>query len=190
MSNVNTFEAFYNLPAQVIAGANAALVVPTSGYAGLPSPALAAGAGLYLGITDTVAGNGTVDCHTISVRIVGKVTTGASSTFTPSIYLGTSSTVASNTTLGAGAASSAIATTTANFVVEATFLWDSVTAKINGYYTSLVNGVVANAGALTATTPTAVASAALLQFIPVFAFGTTNAANSVTVTEFAIDRAA
>lgn len=191
MSNVNTFEAFFNLPAQIVTVNTATpLVVPAQGvYPGLPSPALVAGAGLYLGITDTVAGNMTIDGHPIAVRISGKVTTGASSTFLPSIYLGTSATLASNTTLGVGVASSAIATTTANFVIEAVFIWDSVSTKLNGYYTQIVNGVVGNAGALTATTPTTVASLSSMNFIPTFTFGTANSANSVTIAEFAIDRA-
>lgn len=183
MSNVNSFEAFYNLPtASVTVNTATPLTVQPSGvYAGLPSPLLPVGSFISLGITDVVAGNMTVDGHPFKVRVSGKFNTGAASTFTPAIFLGTPTAVATSV---ASLASAAV-TGASNFTIEATFIWDSVSQSLDGFFYQSVNGAVP---VLTVTTKTAVTSAAGLSFVPQFTFGTANAANTVTVTEFVIDR--
>ena len=75
MSNVNTFAGFYNLPSQAAGNTSAnVLVVPSSGYAGLPSPALPAGSGLTVSVTPDIA-TGFSDVHPFKVKLFGKATT-------------------------------------------------------------------------------------------------------------------
>lgn len=184
MSNVNSFEAFYNLPTlSVTTGSATPITVPATGIATLPSPALPVGSNISLGISDAVVGNMTVDGHPFKVRISGKVFTGASSTFIPAIYLGTASTVGSSVASVTGTAFAGAS----NFTLEATLIWDSVSGKLNGYALASING--ANSAIATTSVQSGITSATALSFVPQFTFGTANAANTVTVTEFVIDRA-
>lgn len=195
MANANSTSGFTNLPAQVITtGSATALLVPAVGtYGTLPSPALAAGAGLYIEVPPDIAtGSTNWDGHQFKVRLVGIVTTGTSSTFKADLYLGTSSTAASDTALTASSASAAIGTTSVNFAYEYTLLWDSVSQNLNGYFGFYINDVLTGSVAITQVTKTStpVNSSLLtnLTFIPFFTFGTANGANSVTVKEFLIER--
>lgn len=203
MSNVNTINGWYNLPAQVVSsGTETTLAVPATGlYPSLPSPVFAAGNGLSAGINADLSANMTYGGHPFRVRVVGRLNTGVSSTVTLKLYqvpgsivsAGTSGTVANDNVVVALTASSAF-TGAANFVVEAEFIWDSVSGKLNGVVTlaSVNNTItVANggtAGVLTATTQVSGAGLGDMNFIPSVTFGTANAANSITVTEFVIDR--
>ncbi len=203
MANVNSSIGYQNLPAQSITttATATALLVPAQGlYSTLPSPTLAAGSGLWVGAPQDIA-NSDFDGHAFKVRVAGKVFTGAASTLTASLYqvpaatiaAGTVSTLANDQSIIAGSASASI-TGAANFLVEATLIWDSVSQSLNGFITAYsVAG--ANVGTIaTATTartvPYTVAGGVNgLSFIPAFAFSAGNAANTVTVTEFVIDRA-
>lgn len=205
MSNVNTFAGYQDLPAQVIstAATPTALLVPATGYSTLPSPALPAGVGLYVGVEQDVTSGGTFDANKFVVRVQGKLFTGAASTFTMGLYqvpaaiaaAGTQSTAANDPILLNMTAASAAITGASNFVFEAELLWDSTSNLLVGYANAvLVNGILqvvntATAGTIGVSTPRTLTGAADLKFIPFFSFGTANAANSVTVTEFAIDRA-
>ncbi len=202
MANQNTFAIWQNLPAQSIAvSTETALVVPATGsFSTLPSPVLAAGVGLFVGVNPDIVG-GELDGHPFGVRLVGKATTAGSYTFLPKIYqvpqsivlAGTQGTVANDHVVAALAAT-AIATATQNFLIEAEFLWDSTSKILNGYLTAAqINGVniapnAGTAGTLVATTQITSVGINDLNFIPSFTFGTAGA-NSVQVTELSISRA-
>lgn len=205
MSNVNTFVGYQDIPAQVVSTTTAtSLLVPVSGvYAGLPSPALPAGVGLYLGLEQDIPVQGTFDANKFSVRVQGKLFTGAASTVVIGLYqapntivqAGTQSTVANVHAVANMTTASAAITGASNFVLEASFIWDSASNLLNGYVDAFsVNGALqavntAAAGANVATSIQTLLGAQDLKFLPFITFGTANAANSWTVSEFAIDRA-
>lgn len=202
MANQNTFALWQNLPSQAIAvSTETALTVPAVGnFSTLPSPLLAAGSGLFVGVNPDIVGS-ELDGHPFAVRLVGKATTAGSYTFLPKIYqvpqsivlAGTQGTVSNDHVVVALAATS-IATATQNFLVEAEFLWDSTSKILNGFVTSAqINGVniapnSGTAGTLVATTQITSVGINDLNFIPSFTFGTAGA-NSVQVTELSISRA-
>jgi hypothetical protein len=206
MSNVNTSAGYLNLPAQSITTTTqTALLVPAQGlYSTLPSPVLPVGVGLYSGFAPDIASNGTVDGHKFTVRVEGKVFTGASSLFTVALFqvpaaiaaANTQATLANDASVATGISVAGI-TGAASFVLETEFMWDSTSLKLTGYSNVLlINGVVTaiNGGTLgiTTATPTAAITTTSgndLKFLPTFTFATANAANTVTVTEFSIDRA-
>lgn len=207
MANLNSTAGYQNLPAQAITTATeTTLLVPASGNfgSGLPSPVLLAGAGLFIGFNPDIAG-GIYDGHPFIVSLIGKVTTGTTSTFAIKLYevpgaiatAGTSATVANDHVVVSLAATS-VASATQNFIVQAQFLWDSSSKILNGSVLSaMINGVniAANSGGTTGllTPTTSLSSPAVgisdLNFIPSFTFATANAGNAVTITEFLIDRA-
>ena len=199
MANVNSSSGFSTLPAQTIGTTSATtlLVPPASAlYQGLPSPVFAAGAGLYLALDpDFQSGNpqasaptyvnSSVDGRQFRIRIVGLVTVSASSTFQVSLYNGTSSTVTSDTLVSISASYTITTASTINFVFENNFLWDSTSSHLNGWFQSDVNNVFTGSAAITAITNLSVTQ---LQFIPAFTFGSSNAANSVTIKEFLFEK--
>jgi hypothetical protein len=198
VANVNTSVGYTNLPTQSITtGTATALLVPTSAqnYGTLPSPALAAGAGLYISIPPENSGSQDWDGHQFRVRIVGTVLSGTTGTFTTTLYLGTSSTAASDSSIAAAASASITGSTTVpfHFVLDSTMLWDSVTQTLSGLTNAQYNGVAAittvvNTVITATTSPVNVSALTNLQFIPFFTFGTGNAVNTVTIKEFLIER--
>jgi len=200
MANQNSVAGFPNglFTQSITTAAETPLTVPATGvFAGLPSPALQAGSGLWIGPSPDIQGS-VLDGHPFKVRVAGKVFTGAASIFTTKLYnvpatiaaAGTAGTLANDVLVLTSV--SASLTGAFNFLVEAQCLWDSVSGKL-----SLSTGVNVMAGVAPATlTPvsptttvyTAPATVSLLNFIPSFTFGTANAANTVQVTEFVIDR--
>jgi hypothetical protein len=66
-------------------------------------------------------------------------------------------------------------------VFENNLIWDSTSAKLNGWFSSDVNNTYTAAAAITTVTSLSVTN---LVFIPAFTFGTSNAANTVAVKEF------
>lgn len=203
MASNNSTAGFQNIPAQLITtGTETALLVPAQGvYAGLPSPTLAAGVGLAIGFPPDITGS-IYDGHPFLVTLAGKFTTGASLTVLPKIYqvpasviaAGTQGTVSNDHVTVALAATSSGAAATQNFIIQAQYLWDSTSKILNGFVTAAqINGVniapnAGTAGTLVATTAITTVGITDLNFMPSFTFGTANAANSVTVTEFFIDR--
>lgn len=194
MSTVNTTAGFYNVPAQIISNTAATpLLVPASGYAGLPSPTQAAGSGLYIAPSPDIIGSATFDGHPFLVRMCAKVNTAVASSFTAEVRFGTSSTASSNSSIGVTTGSITSFTGNGNVVLEAQLFWDSVNQELFGnftkqYYTP-AGGTFAAPAATTALSVANVNGAPpALTFIPVFTFGSAGA-NSVTVTEFTIDRA-
>lgn len=194
MSNSNSFLGYQNLPAQTITvTTDTPLLVPAQGlYPSLPSPLLTAGAGLYVGLTGDIPNNATYDGHPFTVRVAGKAfVAAATSTFTVSLKLGTSNVSATNTTLAnATKASGSLSATALNFWLEAEFMWDSVSQSLTGIASGLVGGLLLAPTVITAQQVTNPSTGVLpsFNFIPSFAFQVANAANTVTVTEFVIDR--
>src|SRR5882757_5055335 len=205
MSNVNTTAGFFNLPAQAITvNTITALAVPAQGAfgSGLPSPLLLAGNGLSIGFPPDIAGS-VYDCHPFTVTVAGKFTTAGSYTVLPSLYqvpgtvvaAKTQGTLTNDAAVFLGAATSSGAAGTQNFLIQVQFLWDSTTGKLTGgVQTYQINGVNiatltpgGTAGQLQPTTVVSSVGVNDLNFIPSFTFGTAGA-NSVTVTEFSIDR--
>jgi hypothetical protein len=187
-----------NLPAQSITGTTeTALLVPAAGlYPSFPSPTYAAGTGLWLGTPPDIQGSD-FDGHAFKVRVAGKVFTGAAATLVTKLYqvpaaivaAGTSATVANDVVVVTNAASASV-TGAANFVVEAQFIWDSASLKLGT--SAGINQVAGAAVTPTLVSPTLVYAAPatinVLNFIPSFTFSAGNAANTVTVTEFFIER--
>ena len=199
--NQNTIQGLYNIPAQSITtGTETALLVPAQGlYPGYPSPAFAAATGFALTWPADVQGADAIDCHPFKVRVVGKAFTGGSYTLQTKLYqvpfsiisAGTAGTLANDAVALSNAASAAF-TGWANFILEAQFLWDSSSQKLNtSFSTSLnqVNGAaVVPTSSIVSIAYTAGNPINNLNFLPSFTFGTANAANAVTVTEFTLER--
>jgi hypothetical protein len=119
------------------------------------------------------------DGFMFKLRIVGKVTTGASCNVTVAIQLGNSTVVAGTMLATTGAL--AVNTASANFFLEANCLWDSVSGKIQGLILpSQVNNTAVAAAALGAVTAS---SQSLLQFSPVVTCSAITGV-TLTITEF------
>lgn len=188
MPNANTIERLVgaNTPAQ---GANAIpSYVPTAtsatvitNQAGNAAVVTVAGAQNLSGATTAPSFGVNFDGFAFKLRIVGKVTTGASCNVTVAIQQGNSTTVtAGNTVATTGAI--AVNTASANFFLECTCLWDVVTAKIQGIINSCqVNNTLVDDAAL--TNAVAVTAQSSLTFVPVITFSATTGA-TLSITEF------
>lgn len=212
MSNVNTFAGFYNLPAQLAANTSAnVLVVPASGYAGLPSPVLVAGSGLTVSVTPDIA-TGFSDVHPFKVKLAGKATTtGGSSTIIPILYqvnsaavgvIGAAGSVTSTGVVGTGtnllhtcATIGASAVATVEFLYEWELLFNSTAGSLTGFCsTSLTNFTstpVYTINAILNGSSGVVGSGlkfADLNFEMTFTFSAGTSPNAFTVTEFSVDR--
>lgn len=198
MANVNSSIGWSTLPTQLITTTSAtALVVPPASalYPGLPSPVWTAGSALYVtpapnwqtnnpaSATVTYL-NDYLDGRQFKIRLVGAVVTGVASTFVAAIYQGTSTTIASDNIVAATTSYSVGSATTVNFWAEWNLIWDSTSTKLNGTVASSVNNTWTAPAAVTSVT---IATPNLLQFLPVFTFGTANAANGVTLKEFLVE---
>jgi|SRR5882762_2010220 len=195
MSSANTSSGFYGLPAQIITTGGGAestsvpLVVPpftyNSGFP-LPSPTLTAGSPLYVQVPPDIAtGSMDWDGHPFRVRLAGKVHTGATATLTLYLTLGNSATNGGTGGNRISTGVTAAVTGDNNFVLDTDFIWDSTSAALNSNVSG--NG----AGSLIATaagTSKAGVTQSTLIFTPFFLFSVANAANSVALAEFTIDR--
>jgi hypothetical protein len=174
-------------------------------YPGFPTPALPANSGLTVSFPNDVAGSMAVDAHAFKIKLSGAVANAGASTFVVKLYqvplagVGVISATGSVTTAGAPGSSdnvfasasfTAPPSTAGAFYVEADMIWDSSSGILVGMFYGYGNNAGATQfvdfAATTIITPgTAVSS---LSFLPSFTFGSANAANSVTVNEFAIER--
>jgi len=141
-----------------------------------------------------VGGSSSLDGSSIYIRASGKVTTSVSSTLIVTLYYSAAAKTAilyNGTGVTATAStftSAAYATTTGNWMLETTFVWDYTSLKMNGYFISTSGPTPVIAG------PTVVA-----QITPVdlslpgagFAlgahFGTTGAGNIATLSQFTLE---
>lgn len=196
MANVNTafgFSLGLPVPISITGSTETQVVVPVFTYnsgSPVPSPAFAAGAPLQVQYPPDVAiGSSGVDGHPFNVKIVGTITVGtAGTTFQPILYLGNSTTLASNTKIVSPTAQAATAGNSYNFQLNANLLWDSTSKALNGSATFQCGNVaIATTTALT-TQGTNVAETGLI-----FTFSTTFASQTGTATlnikEFTISNA-
>lgn len=79
-----------------------------------------------------------LDGFAFKVRAAGKFTTAGTTNLTFILQLGTSSTAGSNTTIANTGAALAANTVSGNYYIEATLLWDSVNARLNGRYEAFI----------------------------------------------------
>lgn len=121
------------------------------------------------------------------VRLRGTAKGGSTTTLQFKLYLGTSATVGSDALVATYTAAALVPAAGGNFDVSATLQWDSTSQQVNGTFGGQTNGTVTATTQL-ATAPTAVASVSALQFVASAKFGTANATNVVSVTEFIIDQ--
>jgi hypothetical protein len=217
MANANSYNVVQNLPAISITGtAEICLLVPAVGKwgANFPSAQYPAGSGLCLPAGYDLATGGEVDCHVFKIRLMGDLTVvGATNNLTLVLYripyasIGVtgSGTTAAVTSAGAhGTAAVSLSSinihslltsyypASGHFFFEWTLLWDSTIAKLDGFYTGLISSTATagfskfNETAVTQLT-SGVTSSASLNFMPGFTFSSA-AANSITVTEFSIEK--
>lgn len=174
-------------------------------YPGFPSAQYPANSGLTVSFPPDVAGSLAVDAHSFKIKLSGAVANAGASTFVVKLYqtafaqLGVIGAAGSVTTAGApGTGSTIFATlsftappsTAGAFYVVAEMIWDSSSGILVGTTKGIGNNaaatqLVAEAATTLITPGTAVTS---LNFLPSFTFGSANAANSVTVNEFAVER--
>lgn len=83
-------------------------------------------------------GSNTLKSRRFSVRVGGRVTGGTTTNFTAQIYWGTSSTIASNTSI-ATSSTNAVNSTSGNWEMNADLRWDSTSSKIGGFFSGFVN---------------------------------------------------
>lgn len=192
MPNVNTIERLVGanspaqgsntIPAFAPTGTSAAVVVNQLGGTNAAVLTVAGAQMLSASTTATTTGVTALnfDGFPFKLRIVGKVTTGASLNVTVAIQQGATTTVTSGNTIATTGAV-AVNSTSANFFLEATLLWDGVTGKLNGYFMGQINNslvdltLVTNAVAITAQSS--------LQFVPVVTVSATTGV-TMTITEF------
>ena len=125
----------------------------------------------------------------LRVKVGGRVTGGTTTDWTPKLYWGNSSTIASNSAIATATAFSVVSTST-NWHLEATLIWDATSAKVNGWFqgqngtTTISPTTLSNAQTskdLTASDSTSVG------FSVTGLFGSTNAGNTAYVDYFDVE---
>lgn len=207
MSNVNTFNGFYSLPVTVVtATTEQALLVPASGYTGLPSPTLPKSSGITIAPPPDIAGS-VLDGRPFRVRCAGIASTaGAAATIIPKFrqvnavavgVIGAAGSVTAAGVPGTGtnlfATNATIASSnvaSVQFQYDYTLFWDSVSKTLSGYktvdYSNFTSTNVLTAAAV--GTPITTLNFADLNFMMSFTFSAANATNTLTVNEFSIER--
>ena len=191
MPNANTIERLvggtsanqgvYAIPSYVPTTTNAAVLLNQAGTAAV----------LSVGTSQYVSGASTApsfainfDGNPFKLRIVGKVTTGASCNVTVAIQQGNSTTVTAGNTVATTSAR-AVNTTSATFFLEAICLWDNVKQTITGLQYGFINNVADPTIAIVSNA-VSVTSQASLTFVPVITFSATTGA-TMTISEFAAE---
>lgn len=130
---------------------------------------------------------GPLEQRPFDVLASGEIATGASSTVNLKLYSGTSTTVGSDTLLGASGAVAAFNGKT-NWYAKATLLYDSISGKLTGTIKFLINNtLVAEAAISNVITGISNAANPVANFVLSVTFGTANAANSITVQDFSVN---
>lgn len=120
------------------------------------------------------------DGFTFKLRISGKVTTGAACNVTVAIMQGATTTYTAGNVVATTAAT-AVNSSSNNFTLEATCLWDVVSTKLNGYQTGQIANTLVTVAAL--TNSLALTTQTSLQFVPVLTVSATTGV-TVSITEF------
>jgi len=184
MANDNTF-------LQVASGAFSATSSTTNAQAFLNAAGVAASL--------SMPANSNVDGRPFAVRYCGTVKNlnATSVTILPSIYLGTiTTTTAGNTAIILpSAVSSHLASVVGmNWIIDAEFLWDSVSGSLNGNYLVQIGPGATSTGFVTSTKSTSVTSGLTLggagtlglNFVPFFAYSASSTNNTAVLTEFSL----
>ena len=117
----------------------------------------------------------------------GVLNCGASSTVNIKLYSGTSPTVGNDTLLGASGALTAFSGK-ANWYMNAPLIFDSVSGKLTGTIKFVANNViVAEVAISNVITGVKNSNNPVASFLLSVTFGTANAANSITLDEFAVN---
>ena len=127
---------------------SAQIVTPQTGTAAfLQAVTAAAGVSQF---NTANAGGVNFDGLTFKVRVSGRVTTTGSTNITVAIMQANSATTTyTSGNVIATSAATAVNTTSANFHIEATCLWDSKLQKLNGFQIGAFNNTLIAAAALT-----------------------------------------
>lgn len=209
--NSNSVAGFYNLPTFTVTVNTAlrTLVVPAAGtYAGLPSPGLPVGSAISIGLSD-ISGSNAFDGHPFKITIAGVVSNPGTGNFTATLLqlprsgVGVIGTTGGVTALGTSTGTAAVSLGTfvsgatlntlagGNFYTERVMIWDSSTG-ILGHLIGLefwnLGVTTTNVAAAAATCINAGTTMTNLNFILAFQFATANAANTVKINEFTIQR--
>lgn len=206
MSNQNTVAGFFNFPTQVIAvTTEVALLVPAAGvYAGLPSPTLPVGSGVTVSPVADITGIGsTEDLHRFNIRIAGKIANPGGGNLVVKLYqvpfanVGTISATGSVTSAGApGSGDVAVTTFTSltapanpsQFAYDADLMWSSAVNRIDGWMQGTAAGTLLAPTVITAPVTSGVTLGNALNFLVSFTFSVANAANSIQLSEFVVER--
>jgi len=186
MPNINVFSRLVgaNSPAQgvnaipsyVPTGTSATVITNQAGGA-----AVVTVGGSVSGATTAPSFGAGFDGYPFKLRIVGKVTTGASCNVTVAIQQGNSTTVTAGNTIATTSAR-AVNTTSATFFLEAICMWDNVKQTVTGLQYGFINNVADPTIAIVSNA-VSVTTQSSLQFVPVITFSATTGA-TMTITEF------
>lgn len=141
-----------------------------------------------------VGGTSNIDGKPFYVRASGKVTTGTSSTLIVTIYYATAARTAITyngtgvSTTGVTVTTGSIATSNGNWFLDATFLWDYTSKQLNGFF-EVLSSPTPTYGALAAATQITTVDLSVPGpgFVVGAHFGSTNASNVVTLSEFVLE---
>lgn len=117
------------------------------------------------------------------VKAGGRVTTGTTSNWTPKLYWGNSSTIASNSGIAAPSAVS-LASVSQTWHIEATCFWDTTSQRVNGWYQAQIGATTTAPTTLTTAQTSKDLSAGdskAVGFSVTGVFGSTDAGNTAYV---------
>lgn len=134
------------------------IVLDQTGSAAVASAAT----GADLSMVAATAGAINSDGFAFKVRLVGRATTTGSSNLTVAIQQGNTTTPTAGNIIATSAAT-AVNTTSCNFNLEASCVWDSTLQKLNGYQIGSFNNTLIAAAAL--TNQVTVTTQGALQFV-------------------------
>lgn len=124
--------------------------------------------------------------RTIKVRVGGTITTNATTNVSVKLYQGNDSNLSNDHILVAPTAVNANTQTT-QFLIKADLQYDATSQTIHGTATAVINGTIQSPNPFTSNVVASIASSSSLQFVASGVFGVSNAANSISITEMAID---
>lgn len=145
----------------------------------------------------SVPANWNLDGIPFQVRLAGNVKNlnATSVTMLPALYIGTSSATTTAIAVPSAVSTNLATTLTANFLLDAEMLFDSVSGSLNGNYSVQIGPAATTTGFVTTTKITSVTSLTLggagtsgLNFIPFFTFSASSTNNIATITDFSISQ--
>lgn len=143
---------------------------------------------VYLPLTSKLLGQD-AKFASFKVKVGGRVTTGTTSNWTPKLYWGNSSTIASNSGIAAPTAVS-LASVSQTWHIEATMFWDATSQRVNGFYQAQIGATTTAPTTLTTAQTSKDLTAGDVKtvgFSVTGIFGSTNAANTAFVDYFDVE---